>query len=87
MGEPNSVTIQEMPLNFARLLYPLHSIPFLIKHNDMHRIHKAMISLVWLNKKLFIALSKCYLLKSEDRANLLNIREYNLACLLRNGLD
>lgn len=71
---------------FAPLLYSSHTIPFLIQQNYMHRIHKAMLSLVWLNKKTLY--SFIYTLSPEEgRTNLLNIREYILACLHRNGLD
>lgn len=74
-------------VSFARLLYPMQTIPLLLKHSDVQKIHKALTTFIWSRKKPRIALQKLCLPKSEGGAGLPNLRFYNLSCLLRQGLD
>lgn len=74
-------------VSFARLLYPMQTIPLLIKHSDIQKLQKALTAFIWSRKKPRIALQKLCLPKGEGGAGLPNMRFYNLACLLRQGLD
>lgn len=88
MELPLSLSLFNM-VSFAYLLYPLQTIPLLMKHKDIQKINKAGTAFIWRNKKTRLALSKLYL-TSSDRgggANFPNIRVYNISCLLRVGLD
>ncbi|PIO40484.1 hypothetical protein AB205_0190240 [Aquarana catesbeiana] len=74
-------------VSFACLLYPMQTIPLLLRHSDVQKIQKALTAFIWSRKKPRIALQKLCLPKSEGGAGLPNMRFYNLACLLRQGLD
>lgn len=70
-------------LCFPKLLYPLQTIPLLIKHLDVIRLTSAFISFVWNGKRPRIAIKKLMLPKSKGGINLPDIRRYNLDSLLR----
>lgn len=72
---------------FPCLLYPLQTIPILLKHQDVQKLNKAIVSFLWCKKRPYIALPKLHLPKSEGGAGISDIRMYNLAYLLRYGLD
>lgn len=74
-------------VSFARLLYPLQTIPLLLKHADIKNLNKAISKFLWRNKRPRIALAKLYLPRREGGISLPNIRTYNLSCLLRISLD
>lgn len=73
-------------VSFARLLYPLQTLPLLMKHTDVQKIHTALLAFIWQRRKPCIALQKLCLPKCEGGAGLPNIRFYNLSCLLRQGI-
>lgn len=50
MGSPSPFTIWEMIL-FAKLLYPLQKIYFLLKHTDV-QLHAALLAFLWHGKEL-----------------------------------
>lgn len=74
-------------VSFARLLYPLQTIPLLLKHKDIQLLNKATSKFIWRQKRLCITLTKLHLPRSKGGICLPNIKVYNLACLLRIGLD
>lgn len=74
-------------VSFARLLYPLQTIPLLLRHSDIQKINRSIASFIWNKKRSRISLKKLHLPKSEGGVGLPNIRKYNLACLLRYSLD
>lgn len=74
-------------ISFARLLYPLQTIPLLLRHIQVQRIHKALSNFLWHKRRPQISLLKLYLPRREGGANLPNLRLYNLFSLLRVCLD
>lgn len=74
-------------VSFARLLYPMQTIPLLLHHKDVISLNNAISKFLWQNKRPRIALKKLYLPRREGGISLPHIRMYNLACLLRTSLD
>lgn len=74
-------------MSFARLLYPLQTLPLLIKHRDITKLNSAFTKFIWAGKRPRIAIRKLMMSKPEGGLNFPNIRGYNLACLLRHALD
>lgn len=74
-------------VSFARLLYPLQTIPLLLQHKDTKILNEAISKFLWRNKRPRIAFTKLYLPRREGGISLPNVRIYNLACLLRISLD
>lgn len=74
-------------VSFARLLYPLQTLLLLLKHRDIQILNKAVTIFLWKKGKPRVALTKLFLPRTEGGTNLRNIRVYNLACLLRTGID
>lgn len=92
MGSPSYLTLWKMsPLQNGILcevtLFSTNSPPILLKHSDVLKIHKALLTFLWQGKRPRIALQKLCLPTSEGGAGLPNLRFYNLACLLRQGLN
>lgn len=50
-------------ISFARLRFPLQTLPFLLKRKDVNRINMAMQSFLWKEKRARIHIQKLYLLK------------------------
>lgn len=74
-------------VSFARLLYPLHTLPLLLKHKDLIVLHKAMQLFLWQKKRLRIWMGKLFLPKEEEGLGLPKLKVYNLACLMRYTID
>lgn len=74
-------------VSFARLLYPLQSIPLHLHHKDTKSLNAAISKFLWRNRQPRIAFTKLYLPRREGGISLPNVRTYNLACLLRISLD
>lgn len=74
-------------VSFARLLYPMQTIPLLLQHKDVKLLNSVISKFLWQNKRPCIALNKLYLPRRKGGISLPNVRTYNLACLLRTSLD
>lgn len=74
-------------VSFARLLYPLQTIPLLLLHKDVSLLNSSLSKFLWRNKRPRIALKKLYLPRREGGISLPHIRMYNIACLLRTSID
>lgn len=74
-------------VSFARLLYPLQTIPLLLRHKEVQSLQRTLSKFLWQGRRPRISVHKLFLPRSEGGANLPNIRVYNLSCLLRICLD
>lgn len=74
-------------MSFSKLLYPLQTLPLLIKHQDNATMNKAFKSFIWCNKKPRISLATLQRHKMEGGVGFPDIRLYNLASLMRHALD
>lgn len=61
-------------VSFARLLYPLQTLPCPLKHADVNKLNTAFTRFIRLGKRQRIVLVKLNLLKSEGRLNFPNVR-------------
>lgn len=73
--------------SFAKLLYPMQTLPLQIHTTDIRKINKALTDFLWQGKRPKIALQKLWLPKPEGGLNVPNIKLYNQACLLRHAID
>lgn len=69
------------------LLYPMQTIPLLLKHADINKMTSAYLEFVWGGKRPCIALKKLMLPISMGGLNVPDIRSYKLASLLRDCAD
>lgn len=67
------------------MLYPLQTIPCLLKHKDINQLNKAFFRFILREKRPRVALTKLYLPKSEGGLNFPNIGAYNPTSLLRHA--
>lgn len=74
-------------MGFYRLLYPMQTIPLLLKHRDVRDLQSAFVKFIWAGKRPRIALNKLMMSKEEGGINFPSLRGYNLACLMRHVLD
>lgn len=74
-------------VSFPKLLYPLQTIPLLLKHTDLNKLMSAYTKCVWNGKRPRIAMKKLMRPILKGGINLPDIRCYNLASLLRHGAD
>lgn len=74
-------------MGFSRLLYPMQTLPLLIKHSDSKILNTAFVNFIWSGKRPRIALRKLMLPRDERGINLPNLRGYNISCLFRHVLD
>lgn len=74
-------------ISFSKLLYPLQTLPLLLRHSDINKLTKAIQIFIWQGKSTRIKLQKLYLDKHEGGLGPPNIRVYNIACMLRYALD
>lgn len=74
-------------ISFPKLLYPLQTVPLLLKHKDILKLTSAYLKFVWSGKRPRIAIKKLMLPTVKGGLNLPDLRSYNLASLLRHGAD
>lgn len=74
-------------LGFSHLLYPMQTLPILIKLKYVIRVNSAFIKFIRAGKLPRIALRKLMRSRDEGGMNLPNISEYNFACLFRHVMD
>lgn len=74
-------------MGFSRLLYPMQTLPLLLKHLDINRLNSAFIKFIWAGRRPRIALHKLMLSKEEGGINFPNLRSYNVSCLMRHVID
>lgn len=65
----------------------MQTISLLLKHSDVQKINTVLMAFLWWHRNPCIASQKPCLPKSKGGVGLLNIRFYNLSCLLWKGLD
>lgn len=73
--------------SFAKILYPLQTIPTLIPTKEIDKLNTSLREFLWKGQKPKIALTKLWMHKKEGGINLLNLHLYNLTCLLRHASD
>lgn len=76
-----------MMSSFAKILYPLQTIPIMIPTKDIDEFDKSLRDFLWRGQKPKIALTKLWLHKKERGINLPNLRLYNLTCLSRHSAE
>lgn len=74
-------------MGFSSLLYPMPTLPLLLKHVDVNRLNSAFVRFIWAGKCPRIALHKLMSSTVEGGINFPNLRGYNLSCLMRHVLD
>lgn len=74
-------------VSFPKLLYPLQTIPYLLKHKDVSRLNKAFTRFIWKGGRSRISLQKVCRPVKEGGFEIPDIRKYNLASLLRYAID
>lgn len=76
-----------MMISFARLLYPLQTIPVLLRYKDIATFNSALTKFIWAGKWPCISLKKLQASSLQGGLNLPQLRGYNIACLSRHWLD
>lgn len=65
----------------------MQTIPLLLKHLDINKINSAFSSFIWASKRPRISLKKLMLIKDKGGLHFPDICKYNLARILKHGLD
>lgn len=83
MGRNHLLKIMSM----SKLLYPLQTIPFLLKHSNIHTLTKALAIFRWHGRRPRFPVHK--LMNNNENCGMAfpDIRRYNLACMARHIAD
>lgn len=71
-------------LGFAWLLYPLHTLPLLLRYIDVKKLNQTFTRFIWAGKKPCFALHSLMMTRAKGG---LNLRGYKVSCLLWHVLD
>lgn len=73
--------------SFARLLYPLQTLPLLLRLKDVKALNLGIMKFIWQGKRPRMVLANLWLPKGDVGTELPNVRVYNVAYIMRHALD